>query len=77
MNAHQQLTQLLKEVYRPDETPLHQLRILSGITGTRLTLIRVDLRNLNITETPITPITPLPPASVDPDTEPPPPQPQP
>jgi len=74
MNAHQQLTQLLKEHWTPDETPHHLLRTLSGITGTRLTLIRVDLRNFTVTETPITP---LPPASVGPDTEPPPPQPQP
>lgn len=66
-NAQQQLAQLLKEVWTPHQpAPLHQLRLLSGITGERLTLVRVDLRNLTVTATPIDPITP---AQFDPATE--------
>lgn len=63
MNARQQLRSLLQEVYRPDETPLHQLRILSGITGERLTLVRVDLATFTVTATAIAPILP---AQLDP-----------
>lgn len=66
MNARQQLDALLKEVYRPDETPHHQLRVLSGITGRSLTLVRVDLATFTVTATAIDPILP---AQLDPATE--------
>lgn len=60
---HQQLAALLKENWPPDLTPHHQLSLLSAITGQRLTLVRVDLRNLTVTATPIAPM------QLDPETE--------